>query len=151
MATSDGIFDRAIAFIRSIGKTLLSVRRDIPGFIINRILNAATTAALQLVELGIASPEEIDTGLRLALGWNTGIFEIADNAGLDTVLRAREALIALGRETMLSEGELDAVRRTTALVKQMVEEGKIGRKVGMGFYRYSPEGKRIPGSTGSKP
>lgn len=133
--TSRGIFERGVAFVQSLGKTPVRVRRDIPGFVMNRIFSAALREAVDLVEQDIVSPEDIDVGMRLGYGWNVGPFEIADNAGLDTVARVGQTIKALGA---------DHLAFTSDLIERMVADGRLGRKAGKGFYRYSPEGKRLP-------
>lgn len=132
--TSPQVFERGVAFVQSLGKTPLRVQRDVPGFLMNRIFSAAFREAVDLVEQGIATPEDIDAGMRLGYGWSAGPFEIADLAGLDTVARVGQSLQALGENHLAFKSDL---------IERMVAEGRLGRKVGKGFYRYSPEGKRI--------
>ncbi len=132
--TSSEIFERGVAFVQSLGKTPLRVQRDVPGFVMNRIFSAAFREAIALVEQGIATVEEIDLGMRLGYGWSAGPFEIADLAGLDTVARVGKSLQALGADHLAHQSKL---------IEQMIAAGKLGRKVGQGFYRYSAEGKRI--------
>lgn len=139
--TAESVFDRGLEFVRSLGKTPLAVRRDIPGFVINRILFAAWRECADLIEEGIVSPEDVDTGMRLGLGWNIGPCEIADNAGLDTFLRVAKAMEALGEDHLVPHSDL---------VERMVEEGRLGRKVGKGFYRYTEDGNRVPWDEQSK-
>jgi 3-hydroxybutyryl-CoA dehydrogenase len=133
--TSETVFDRGIRFVQVLGKTPLPVRRDIPGFVINRILFAAFRECADLIDEGIASPEDVDIGMRLGLGWNIGPFEIADNAGLDTFLLVGQAMKALGEDHLVPRSDL---------VERMVKEGRLGRKTGKGFYRYTTDGKRMP-------
>ncbi len=133
--TSQEVFEQGIVFVRSLGKTPVQVKRDIPGFVMNRIFSAAFREAVDLVDQGIVTPEDVDIGMRLGYGWNAGPFEIADNAGLDTVARIGQTLKTLG------EGHLAP---NSDLIERMVARGDYGRKSGKGFYRYSPEGKRIP-------
>jgi len=133
--TSPEIFERGVTFVQSLGKTPVRVQRDIPGFVMNRIFSSAFREAVDLVDQGIASPEDVDAGMRLGYGWNVGPFETADNAGLDTFVRVAQALRALGAEYLAPRSNL---------IERMVAEGRVGRKAGKGFYRYSPEGKRLP-------
>lgn len=131
--TSDAVYDRAVEFVRQLGKTPVCVRADIPGFIVNRILCQAMQEAIRLVEWGIASPEEVDTALRLALNWQAGPFEIADNAGIDTMWRVLVEQHRLNPNPALAP---------TPLLRTLLEEGCRGRKTGAGFYRYDENGKR---------
>jgi 3-hydroxyacyl-CoA dehydrogenase len=133
--TSPEIFEQGVAFIQSLGKTPVRVHRDIPCFVMNRIFSAAFREAVDLVDKGIVSPEDVDVGMRLGYGWNVGPFEIADNAGLDTYVRIGQTMRTLG------VGHLVPISN---LIERMVVEGRLGRKNGKGFYRYSPEGKRLP-------
>jgi 3-hydroxybutyryl-CoA dehydrogenase len=132
--TSEIIFNKGVEFIKSLGKTPVKVHKDIPGFVMNRIFGAAFRECVDLVADGIASPEDIDAGMRLGYGWNIGPFEIADNAGLDTFARVGETMLALGEEHLVAKSDL---------VLQMVKEGRLGKKVGHGFYRYTKDGKKI--------
>jgi 3-hydroxybutyryl-CoA dehydrogenase len=133
--TSPKIFERGVTFVQSLGKTPVRVQRDIPGFVMNRIFSAAFREAADLVDQGIVSPEDVDVGMRLGYGWNAGPFEIADNAGLDTFVRVAQTMRALGAAHLAPSSNL---------MERMVVEGRLGRKAGKGFYRYSPEGKRLP-------
>jgi 3-hydroxybutyryl-CoA dehydrogenase len=136
--TSPEVFDRGVAFIRSLGKKPVKVQQDIPGFVMNRIFSAAFRECCDLVAAGTASVEDIDEGMRLAYGWNIGPFEIADNAGLDTFLRVGRSLEALGAGHLAER---------SGLVERMVAAGRLGRKTGQGFYRYDAKGRRTPGET----
>jgi 3-hydroxyacyl-CoA dehydrogenase len=101
----------------------------------NRIFSAAFREAADLVAEGITTPEDVDIGMRLGYGWNAGPFEIADNAGLDIYVLVGQTMKALGEENLVPRSDL---------IERMVKEGRLGRKVGKGFYRYTPEGKRLP-------
>ena len=90
---------------------------------------------MDLVADGIVSPQDVDAGMRLGYGWNVGPFEIADNAGLDT--------FALVGQSMMELGEKNLVGKSDLLLK-MIEQGRLGKKVGKGFYRYTEDGKRVP-------
>ncbi len=132
--TSDKVFNQGVEFVKSLGKTPVKVHKDIPGFVMNRIFGAAFRECVDLVAEGIASPEDIDIGMRLGYGWNIGPFEIADNAGLDTFARVGESMLALGEEYLVAKSDL---------IMKMVAEGRLGKKVGHGFYRYTKDGKKI--------
>jgi 3-hydroxybutyryl-CoA dehydrogenase len=132
--TSDEVFNQGVEFVRSLGKTPVQVHKDIPGFVMNRIFGAAFRECVDLVADGIASPEDIDIGMRLGYGWNIGPFEIADNAGLDTFARVGETMLALGEDHLVAKSDL---------IMKMVKDGRLGKKVGEGFYRYTKNGKKI--------
>ena len=132
--TSEEVFNNGVEFIRSLGKTPVKVHKDIPGFVMNRIFGAAFRECVDLVAEGIASPEDIDIGMRMGYGWNIGPFEIADNAGLDTFARVGESMLALGEEHLVAKSDL---------ILKMVKEGRLGKKAGHGFYRYGKDGKKI--------
>jgi 3-hydroxyacyl-CoA dehydrogenase len=134
--TSEEIFHRGVEFVKTLGKTPVKVQKDIPGFVMNRIFGAAFRECVDLVSAGIASAEDIDAGMRLGYGWNIGPFEIADNAGLDTFLRVGESMRALGEAQLVARSDL---------IEKMVKKGRLGKKVGEGFYRYTKDGKRIKG------
>ena len=133
--TSLAISERGVAFVKSLGKTPVQVHKDIPGFIMNRVFSAAFREAVDLVAEGIATPEDIDVGMRLGFGWNAGPFEIADNSGLDTSVLIGQTMKALGEKSLIPRSDL---------IERMVKEGRLGRKVGKGFYRYTPDGRRLP-------
>ncbi len=133
--TSDEVFKKSINFVNSLGQYPVKVMKDIPGFIMNRISGAAFREALSLVEQGIATVEDVDKGMHYGFNWNIGPFEIADNAGLDTYVRVGKAFKALGA---------DDIAVTSDLMEKMVKAGRLGRKVGKGFYDYTPDGKMIP-------
>ena len=132
--TSEDIFNRGVEFVKTLGKTPVRVHKDIPGFVMNRIFGAAFRECVDLVADGITSPEDIDVGMRLGYGWNIGPFEIADNAGLDTFVRVAESMRALGEENLVAKSDL---------VKNLVKEGRLGRKSRHGFYRYGKNGEKI--------
>ncbi len=133
MQTADHVFEAGVELVKSLGKTPVRVHRDIPGFVMNRIFSAAFREAVELVSDGITSPEDVDEGMRLGYGWNVGPFEVADNAGLDTFALVGESMAKLGATHLVSNSDL---------IPNMIREGRLGKKVGQGFYRYTQEGKR---------
>ena len=132
--TSDDVMERGVAFCKSIGKTPVRVQKDIPGFVMNRIFAAAFSEAVKLVDDGVVTPWETDIGMKLGYGWGAGPFEIADNAGLDVHMLVNEFFKSVGEQR---------IKEHSDLVRRMVAEGKLGRKVGKGFYDYDENGKRI--------
>jgi len=133
--TADTVFEAGVKFVGSLGKTPVRVHRDIPGFVMNRIFSAAFKEAVDLVSDGIVSPEDVDAGMRLGYGWNVGPFEVADNAGLDTFALVGQSMTQLGATHLVS---------TSDLIPNMIQEGRLGKKVGKGFYRYTEDGTRKP-------
>ena len=133
--TSDAVFKKSVDLINSIGQYPVKVMKDIPGFIMNRVSGVAFREALYLVENGIATVEDVDKGMHFGFNWNIGPFEIADNAGIDTYVRVGKSFAALGA------GDIAAA---SPLMEKMLKAGRLGRKVGKGFYDYTPDGKQIP-------
>ncbi len=133
--TTGQVFEAGVEFVTSIGKTPVRVKRDIPGFVMNRIFSAAFREAVDLVSEGIVSPEDVDVGMRLGYGWHVGPFEVADNAGLDTFALVGQSMAELGEKHLVS---------TSDLIPKMIQAGRLGKKVGKGFYRYTTDGKRVP-------
>jgi len=133
--TSNAVFTKSVDFIASLGQYPVKVMKDIPGFIMNRVSGVAFREALSLVEKGIASVEDVDKGMRYGFNWNVGPFEIADNAGIDTYVRVGKSFAALGASDIAS---------SSPIMEKMLKAGRLGRKVGKGFYDYSPDGKMVP-------
>jgi 3-hydroxybutyryl-CoA dehydrogenase len=113
-------------FGRSLGKEIL-VARDTPGFIFNYLLLALTEAAVRLLENGVASVEDIDKSMTLGLGHPIGPLALADFNGLDVGYMVSRAM---------SERSKDPCLAPSAILKELVESGRLGRKTGEGFYKY---------------
>jgi 3-hydroxybutyryl-CoA dehydrogenase len=133
MATSDATAEAGRRFVRKIGKEPIMVNRDVAGFVINRINFPSTIEAMHLVEAGVATPADIDMGLRLAAGRKMGIFETGDMVGLDVTYGA---MMAMYRETG------DARFYPPLLLRRKVKAGHLGRKTGKGWYEYDADGNR---------
>ena len=101
--------------------------KDTPGFILNRFVIPFNNDAIRLVERGVASPADIDLGVRKALGYPLGPLQLLDLVGLDTQLRLCEAFYEITR---------DPRHVCPPLLRQMVAAGHLGKKSGEGFYRY---------------
>jgi 3-hydroxybutyryl-CoA dehydrogenase len=102
-------------------------RKDVPGFISNRMSTVLFMEAIRLVDEGIADPHEVDDVARLMYGHKMGPLTTLDLAGLDTALRVSRAL------TEHYGGDRFAPPPT---LERLVEEGRFGRKTGAGFYEY---------------
>jgi 3-hydroxybutyryl-CoA dehydrogenase len=148
VATTDvapEIVDRAIELMEAWGKTPVRCA-DTPGFIVNRVNRPFTIEALRILEAGQASVEAIDQAVRAA-GFPMGPFELMDLVGLDVNLAtALGVWEPLGRPERL---------RPSPIQEEMVAEGRLGRKTGIGFYRYV-DGRRqevmpVGGSTIGEP
>jgi 3-hydroxybutyryl-CoA dehydrogenase len=135
-STSDDTMRKGREFVVQIGKEPITVNRDIAGFVINRINMPSSIEAMRLVEEGVASVEDIDKGLRLALGRKMGIFETGDMVGLDVTYGA---LMATYQETG------DSRFYPPLLLRRKVKAGHLGRKTGKGWYEYNPDGTRKTG------
>jgi 3-hydroxybutyryl-CoA dehydrogenase len=120
-------------FVLKIGKEPIMVNRDVPGFVINRINYPASIEAMNLVEQGVASVEDIDKGLRLGSGRKMGIFEIGDMVGLDVTYGG---LMAMYHETG------DPKWFPPLLLRRKVKAGHLGKKTGKGWYDYYADGSR---------
>ncbi|MDP1824804.1 MAG: 3-hydroxybutyryl-CoA dehydrogenase [Archangium sp.] len=125
-ATSDETYAVTKAMAEKMGKTTV-VSKDFPGFIINRILIPMLNEACFVLAEGIASPEDIDTAMKLGTNVPMGPLTLADFIGLDTVLYIAE---------VLHKGLGDSKYRPSPLLRQYVEAGWLGKKSGRGFYKY---------------
>ena len=110
------------------------LRKEIPGFVANRILGAVRDEAIFLLEQGVATVEDIDTACRTALGYPMGPFELMDLTGIDIGYHAKLARHAV------TDDPRDVPSRT---VTDLVERGELGRKTGKGFYTYDEDGNRV--------
>jgi 3-hydroxybutyryl-CoA dehydrogenase len=125
--TSDGTVDRAMSVAREIGRTPVLINKEIDGFIVNRILHAATQEAYRLLDAGVAGYEDIDVAVEKGLNWPMGPFRLGDFSGLDVTYNARLHMYrTTGEERFRPSPQLEA----------KVKAGKLGRKTGEGWYRY---------------
>jgi 3-hydroxybutyryl-CoA dehydrogenase len=123
--TSQETVDAAIDFVRSINRTPVLLQKEIWGFIVNRVLFAASEEAMRLLEGGYASAEDIDTAVQKGLNWPMGPFHLLDFSGLDVFYGAMEDRHRLGDGPEAPE-----------VLRKLVDEGHLGRKTGKGFFDY---------------
>ena len=129
VTTSDETYRAAHEFVRRIVKVAIDTR-DTPGFVVNRLLVPYMLDAIRAFEQGTGSVRDIDVGMTLGAGHPLGPLALCDLVGLDTLQRVAESMY----------GELCEPRfAAPPLLKRMVVSGLLGRKNGLGFYRYGGE------------
>jgi 3-hydroxybutyryl-CoA dehydrogenase len=130
--SSDAAIALAVALAEKMGKTPITVT-DSPGFASSRLGLVIGLEAMRMVEQGVASPADIDTAMKLGYGHPMGPLELTDLVGLDVRLGIAEYLAqAIGPNF-----------EPPAVLRDKVADGKLGKKSGEGFYRWSPDGKRV--------
>ncbi len=129
-ATSEETLDTTAGFARRMGKQPVLLHKEMPGFLVNRILRALSNEAYFLLENGVATFEDIDNACRLGLNHPLGPFQLADFSGLDIGYNARmEIFERTGRQEDAPPPSLE----------RRVKRGDLGRKTGRGFYDYSTD------------
>lgn len=117
--TSKETHQITLELVKKLGKTPVTVK-DAPGFVVNRILMPMINDAINIVHQGLANKEDVDTAMKLSCNFPMGPLTLADFIGLDTCL----SILRVMKE------------KPCALLEKYVEEGKLGRKTGEGFYKY---------------
>jgi 3-hydroxybutyryl-CoA dehydrogenase len=128
-ATSDQTMGTATDLAKKMGKVTVQVRKDSPGFIVNRIMIPHMLEAIKIVEEGIASIQDVDTAVKNGLNYPMGPFELMDLTGIDIAYFVNEYL----------HKELNKELKWVSpnLLKTMIRAGKLGRKTGGGWFDYS--------------
>jgi 3-hydroxybutyryl-CoA dehydrogenase len=126
LQTSDATHAAVHAMATALGKTPITVK-NAPGFVVNRILVPMINEAFFVLAEGLATPEDIDAGMKLGCNQPIGPLALADMVGLDVCLAVMEVYLAeFG----------DSKYRACPLLKEMVAAGRLGRKTGRGVYSY---------------
>ncbi|MBW2119006.1 MAG: 3-hydroxybutyryl-CoA dehydrogenase [Deltaproteobacteria bacterium] len=137
IATRQQTTDTCFEFCKRIGKTPI-LAKDNSGFIVNRLLIPYLLDAIKVFEEGLASTEDIDTGMKLGLNYPMGPLTLLDFVGLDTTYNIANIMFEEFREQRFAP---------PPLLKKMVLAGYYGRKSGKGFYDYSGD-KPMPSDLG---
>ena len=127
--TKEEVVDATLDLIRRIGKSPILLKKEISGFIANRLQTALMREAFYLLKEGVASARDIDTAITAGPGFRwafTGPIEIADFGGLDTWQRVFENVAP----------DLDQSVEAPNIIRELVEQGKLGTKSGEGIYPY---------------
>jgi len=127
--TSDDTVRDAVEWCARMARKAVVIEKEIDGFVVNRILGAASREAFTLLTGGFASFQDIDTAVRAGLNWPMGPFMLADFSGLDTVLNVR-------RDRMSRTSD-PSDRAAVELLEKLVAVGRLGRKAGRGFYNWA--------------
>ncbi|MGZ3496536.1 MAG: 3-hydroxyacyl-CoA dehydrogenase family protein [Vulcanimicrobiaceae bacterium] len=127
IATTQDVIDALFEFSRKIGKDPI-LAKDTPGFVVNRLLVPYLLYAIRVYEDGLASKEDIDTGMKLGCGYPMGPLELLDFVGLDTTYYIAQIMFDEFKDPMMAP---------PTLLKRMVLAGQYGRKSRKGFYDYA--------------
>jgi 3-hydroxybutyryl-CoA dehydrogenase len=133
LETDDETHAAARTFAQELGKEVIE-SKDMPGFLVNRMLGPFINEAVFALMEGTGSAADIDTGAKLGLNHPMGPLELSDFIGND---------VMLGVMDVLQHGIGDPKFRAAPLLRQMVAAGHLGRKTGRGFYRYDEKGNRL--------
>lgn len=130
--TREDIVETTQRLLQDIGKVPIRLRRELPGFLVNRVQVAIQREIWDLVDQGVATPEEIDAAIRGTIGFRfaaVGPLEIHDFAGLDIQLTTYRNLVS----------QIRSRTSVPVVLNELVSAGKLGIKTGQGFYEYPPE------------
>ena len=127
--TSQEVTEITQEFVKSVNKQAVLCRKDVPGFIINRLFIPMVHEACYMQDRTGASLEEIDSAVKFKLGFPMGIFELADFTGMDVIHKATV-------EMHLRDKKVINPHKT---IEKMFDEKKLGQKSGEGYYKYSDD------------
>jgi len=133
--TSQEIIDLTQEYVKSVKKESVLCRRDVPGFIINRLFIPMVHEACYMMDRTNATMTEIDSAVKFKLGFPMGIFELADFTGMDVIHKATIEMYLRDKKVILPH----------PTIEKMFDAKKLGQKSGEGFYKYSDEKyERVP-------
>jgi len=124
--TSDGTIKTIFGVTEKMGKAPVEVKKDSPGFIVNRIMMPHMLEAIKIVEEGIASKEDVDKAVKLGLNYPMGPFELMDLTGIDIAYHVTEYFY--------KELNKESKWVSPNLLKTMIRAGRLGKKTGGGWY-----------------
>jgi 3-hydroxybutyryl-CoA dehydrogenase len=130
--TAPQVIEKTIALLRAVGKHPIDVKKDVPGFVANRLQHALWREAFAIIDRGIADAATVDESIRYGFGLRLpvlGPIETAEMSGLDLVLSIHDYIFPF----------LDASTEPSIVLRQKVEKGELGFKSGRGFRDWSPE------------
>jgi len=125
--TSNDVIDLTINFVKSVNKIPVTCRKDVPGFIVNRLFIPLVHEACYVMERQKIQQTEIDSAVKFRLGFPMGIFELADFTGLDVIHKATIEMHVRDKKVIFPH----------PTIEQLFNEKKLGQKSGEGFYKYS--------------
>lgn len=127
--TSQEVIDLTQEYVKSVKKESVLCRRDVPGFIINRLFIPMVHEACHIMDRTDATMTEIDSAVKFKLGFPMGIFELADFTGMDVIHKATTEMHSRDKKVIFPH----------PIIEKMFNEKKLGQKSGEGFYKYSDE------------
>ncbi|EGP93950.1 3-hydroxyacyl-CoA dehydrogenase [Nitrosarchaeum koreense] len=127
--TSHEIVDLTLEYVKSVKKESVICRRDVPGFIINRLFIPMVHEACYMMDRTGATMTEIDSAVKFKLGFPMGIFELADFTGMDVIHKATTEMYLRDKKVILPH----------PTIEKMFDAKKLGQKSGEGFYKYSDD------------
>ena len=127
--TSQAVIDLTQEYVKSVNKQAVLCRKDVPGFIINRLFIPMVHEACFVKDRTGATLEEIDSAVKFKLGFPMGIFELADFTGMDVIHKATTEMHLRDKKVI----------KPHPLVEEMFDEKKLGQKSGEGYYKYSDD------------
>jgi 3-hydroxybutyryl-CoA dehydrogenase len=126
--TNDETIRTIMEMSKKMGKEPVEVKKDTPGFIVNRLMIPHIVEAIKMLEEGVATAEDIDQAVKLGLNYPMGPFELMDLTGIDITLHVTDYLYKeLNKESKWS---------APTLFRSMIRAGRLGRKTGAGWYKY---------------